>query len=156
MKADSFFIFIETIYMKKLIILNFILLSILNAILIAKEFIFPFYSGSRYEDFTYLEMETEGTFGFGIFRISFWWIIYFLFFSVISSYLFKYFKIRLKKIWLLILLILIQISLCYCVNKLILVNIFEFFQFENLFISVLFIFSFWYLVIYKFSKANTC
>lgn len=140
--------------MKKLIILNFILLVILNVILIAKEFIFPFYSGSRYEDFTYLEMETENTFGFGIFRISFWWIIYFLFFSVISSYLFKYLKIRLKKIWLLIVLILVQISFCYCLNRLILTNIFEQFQFENLLIGIFFIFSFWYLVIYKFSKVN--
>jgi|GEM_PF-2798944 len=150
-----FFIFIETLYtMKKLIIFNFILLLVLNIILIAKEFIFSFYSGSRYEDFTYIEMETEGTFGFGVFRISFWWIIYLLVFSVISSYLFKYLKTRLKKIWLLIILVLVQIFLCYCVNRLILTNIFEFFQFENLFISVLFIFSFWYLVIYKFSKAN--
>lgn len=146
-----FFIFIETLYtMKKLIIFNFILLLVLNIILIAKEFIFSFYSGSRYEDFTYIEMETEGTFGFGVFRISFWWIIYLLVFSVISSYLFKYLKTRLKKIWLLTILVLVQIFLCYCVNRLILTNIFEFFQFENLFISVLVIFSFWYLVISLF------
>lgn len=138
--------------MKKLIIFNFILLLLLNITLVAKEFIFPFYSGSRYEDFTYTEMKADSTFGFGIFRISFWWIIYFMFFSVISSYIYKYLKFRFKKIWLLIILVSLQVFLCYCVNRLILTNIFEYFQFENLVISILFILTFWYLTIYKFSK----
>lgn len=140
--------------MKKLIIFNFLLLVILNSILIAKEFMFSFYSGSRYEDFTYTKMEIEGTFGFGVFRISIYWLIYFLLFSVMSAYIFKYLKVKLKKIWLLLILTLLQIFLCYLVNRPILTNIFEFFQFENLFISVFFIFFFWYFTIFKFCKAS--
>jgi hypothetical protein len=140
--------------MKKLIIFNFFLLLILNSILIAKEFMLSFYSGSRYEDFTYTKMETEGTFGFGVFRVSIYWLIYFLLISFVSAYIFKYLKVKLKKIWLLLILILLQIFLCYLVNRLILTNIFEFFQFENLFISIFFIFFFWYFTIFKFSKAS--
>jgi len=140
--------------MKKLIIFNFLLLLILNSILIAKEFILSFYSGSRYEDFTYKKMETEGTFGFGIFRVSIYWLIYFLLFSVMSAYIFKYLKGKLENIWLLLILILLQFFLCYLVNRLILTNIFGFFQFENLFISVFFIFFFWYLTIFKFNKVS--
>ncbi len=140
--------------MKKLIIFNFIILLLLNSILTAKEFILSFYSGSKYEDFTYIKIETEGTLGFGVFRISIYWLLYFLLFSLISAYIFKYLKAKLKKIWILLILTLFQIFLCYLVNRLILTNIFEFFQFENLFVSFFFIFFFWYLTIYKFSKVN--
>lgn len=135
--------------MKKLIISNFIFLIILNTFFIAKEFMMPSYSGSRFDDFTYTKLETEGAFGYGILRISVWWPIYFLLLSLISAYIFKYLKLILKKVWLLLLLVSFQIFLCYWINRLIFTNIFGFFQIENILLSVFSIFIFWYFVIRK-------
>lgn len=50
---------------------------------------------------------------------------------------------------LLILLVTLQILLSYSVNRLILMNVFGFFKIENILFSVLCVFIFWYLVIYK-------
>lgn len=150
MNADSFFYFYNNSNsMKKLIISNFIFLVILNAFVIAKEFLLSFYSGSGFEDFSYTKVETEGSFDFGLFRISIWWLVYFLVLSVISAYIFKYLQARLKKIWLVSVLVLFQIILCYWINRLMLTNIFGIFQIEKILISIFSMFIFWYIIVYK-------
>ncbi len=135
--------------MKKLIISNFIFLIMLNTLFILKEFMMPSYSDSRFEDFTYTKVETEGTFGYGLLRISVWWPIYFLLLSLISAYILKCLKLILKKVWLLLILVFFQIFLCYWINRLIFTNILGFFQIENILLSVFSIFIFWYFVIRK-------
>ncbi|WP_294294781.1 hypothetical protein [Chryseobacterium endophyticum] len=136
--------------MKKLIISNFIFLLLLNLLLAVKEYLFMIYNvNSGFDDLTYFHRDAEGSFGFGVFRVSFWWIIYFLLFSLIGASIFNYLKNRLKRSMLLILLVTLQILLSYSVNRLILMNVFGFFKIENILFSVLCVFIFWYLVIYK-------
>lgn len=135
--------------MKKLIVLNFIFILLLNAFLVFKEIFYSYYSGSRYEDFTYINTSEKGTFGFGVFRISYWWLIYFGFIALSNSYIYKFLKFKLKNWQTLIIIIILQFILCYLVDKLILVNIFGFFAIENVLISFISITLFWSIVIYK-------
>ncbi|AYN02259.1 hypothetical protein EAG08_19880 [Chryseobacterium sp. 3008163] len=140
--------------MKKLIIFNFIFLILLNAVLIAKEIFFASYSSSRYEDFTYINVDNENSFSYGVFRVSIWWMIYFLLLSITSIYILQYLKSKFKKIQFFIVMILFQIIVCYLINELILRNIFGFFQLENILTNIISITIFWYLTIFKFSKAS--
>lgn len=141
--------------MKKLIILNFVFLLLLNLLLLIKEYFFITYNlNSKFDDFTYWQTNTQGSFGFGVFQISFWWVIYFFCFSIFASYTYQYLKNRIKKIQLLILLIILQTLLCFLVNKLVIMNIFGFFKVENILFSVVSLSIFWYFRIYKTRPVN--
>lgn len=135
--------------MKKLIVLNFIFILLLNVFLVFKEIFYSYYSGSRYEDFTYINTSEKGTFGFGVFRISYWWLIYFGLIALSNSYIYKFLKFKLKKWQTLIIIVILQFILCYLIDKLIIVNIFGFFAIENILISIISITLFWSIVIYK-------
>ena len=138
--------------MKKLIVLNFIFILLLNAFLVFKEIFYSYYSGSRYEDFTYINISGKGTFGFGVFRISYWWLFYFGLIALSNSYIYRILKFKLKKWQTLIIICILQFILCYLVDKIILVNIFGFFAIENILISIISITLFWSIIIYKHEK----
>ena len=139
--------------MKKLIISNFIFILLLNAFLVFKEiFFYSYYSGSRYEDFSYIRLSEKGDFGFGVFRISYWWFIYFGLIALSNSYIYKFLKFKLKKWQTLIIIVILQFILCYLIDKIIIVNIFGFFAIENILISIISITLFWSITIYKFVK----